>query len=263
VREFRVPTPWYNQPTQPPIRREFIVAAERRQYVRFAFYRLDPTWRRLPRSERDEGRGQLAEIVERWDKRMLLRTYSTIGTRADCDFLIWQVSTNLDDFQEFASDITSSNLGAYLDTPYSYLSMTKHSTYVSEHIHPEQEGTRLVIAPGDCRYLFVYPFVKTRAWYTLPMAERQRMMNVHIATGHKYKSVKINTTYSFGLDDQEFVLAFETDEPADFLDLVQELRDTEASSYTLRDTPIFTCALTPIRTILDSLKREAAGVFAS
>lgn len=239
------------------------MAAERRQFVRFAFYRLDPVWRRLPAGEREAHRRELGEVVERWADRILLRTYSTLGTRGDCDFLIWQVSTELSDFQELAADVSATDLGAYLETPYSYLSMTKHSTYVSEHVHPEQEGTRLVIAPGDCRYLFVYPFVKTRAWYTLPMAERQRMMNVHIATGHKYKSVKINTTYSFGLDDQEFVLAFETDEPADFLDLVQELRDTEASSYTLRDTPIFTCVLTPIGAILDSLKREAAGALSS
>ena len=67
------------------------------------------------------------------------------------------------------------------------------------------------------------------------------MMNEHIRVGHKYPRVRLNTTYSFGLDDQEFVLAFETDYPTDFLDLVMELRETEASSYTLRDTPIFTC----------------------
>lgn len=233
------------------------MASERRQYVRFAFYRLDPAWRRLSAADRDSGRQELGNIMERWADRILLRTYSTIGTRGDCDFLVWQVSTELDDFQAMASDIASSEMGAYLDTPYSYLSMTKHSTYVKDHVHPDQEGTRLVIAPGDCKYLFVYPFVKTRAWYTLPFAERQRMMNKHISSGHKYPSVKINTTYSFGLDDQEFVLAFETDEPADFLDLVQELRDTEASSYTLRDTPIFTCVVSPIREILESLKHEA------
>ena len=229
---------------------------EQRQYVRFAFYKVDPAWRRLSPTARDSAREELAEAIDSWSDRILLRTYSTIGTRADCDFLVWQVSTNLDDFQSLASDIASSELGAFLDTPYAYLSMTKHSTYVAQHVHPAQEGTRLVIAPGGSKYLFVYPFVKTRAWYALPFEERQRMMALHIATGHKYTSVKINTTYSFGLDDQEFVLAFETDAPADFLDLVQELRETEASSYTLRDTPIFTCALSPMREILESLKRE-------
>ncbi|MBT1617402.1 chlorite dismutase family protein, partial [Klebsiella pneumoniae] len=86
-----------------------------------------------------------------------------------------------------------------------------------------------------------YPFVKTRAWYALPFDERQEMMDEHIRVGSKYPSVKLDTTYSFGLDDQEFVVAFETDEPADFLDLVQDLRETKASMYTLRDTPMYTC----------------------
>ena len=72
------------------------------------------------------------------------------------------------------------------------------------------------------------------------------MMTEHIRLGHKYPSVKINTTYSFGLDDPEFVVAFESDRPADFLDLVMELRESGASSYTLKDTPIFTCVwMTP------------------
>jgi chlorite dismutase len=232
------------------------MSRERRQYVRFAFYRLAPEWRRLDAAERGEMRRTFAEIVDAWDERILLRTYSTLGMRGDCDFMLWQVSENLDDFQELASDVASSDLGAYLETAYSYLSMTKHSMYVSEHVHPDQEGTRLTIAPGGSRYLFVYPFVKTRAWYLLPQSERQRIMSVHIATGHKYPTVKLNTTYSFGLDDQEFVLAFETDYPADFLDLVQELRETESSSFTLRDTPIFTCVSMPMREILDSLRRE-------
>ena len=95
--------------------------------------------------------------------------------------------------------------------------------------------------PIDKKYLFVYPFVKTRAWYALSLEDRKRMMNEHIRVGLHVSSVSLNTTYSFGLDDQEFVVAFETDNISDFLDLVQELRETEASRYTLRDTPMFTC----------------------
>jgi chlorite dismutase len=77
--------------------------------------------------------------------------------------------------------------------------------------------------------------------------------------GATYPTVKINTTYSFGLDDQEFVLAFETDEPSDFLDLVQELRGSVSSAYTLTDIPIFTCIASTARGMLESmaLSREA------
>jgi chlorite dismutase len=71
--------------------------------------------------------------------------------------------------------------------------------------------------------------------------------------GHRYPGVKINTTYSFGLDDQDFVVAFETNEPSDFLDLVMELRETEGSLYTVRDTPIFTCVSKPLTEVIADL----------
>jgi chlorite dismutase len=137
--------------------------------------------------------------------------------------------------------LLATGLGQYLTVPYSYVAMTKRSTYVREHIHADQEGTRLRLTPGQFKFLFVYPFVKTRAWYRLSQAARQGMMNEHIEIGHRYPTVRLNTTYSFGLDDQEFVVAFESDKPEDFLDLVMDLRGAEASNYTLRDTPIFTC----------------------
>jgi chlorite dismutase len=99
----------------------------------------------------------------------------------------------------------------------------------------------------------VYPFVKKREWYSLPFERRQEMMRDHFRVGHKYPSVTIHTAYSFGLDDQEFVLAFESDEPHDFLDLVMELRSSEASKYTERETPVFTCLLSTPEQILDAL----------
>jgi chlorite dismutase len=133
--------------------------------------------------------------------------------------------------------------------------MTRRSMYVSRHIHAGQEGTRLRLMPGGAKYLFVYPFVKTHAWYQLPMADRQRIMDEHIKLGHEYPSVAINTTYSYGLDDPEFVLAFETNEPADFQNLVMRLRETEARPYTVLDTPIFTCISTP----LEELIRQISG----
>jgi chlorite dismutase len=95
--------------------------------------------------------------------------------------------------------------------------------------------------------------VKTRDWYLLPMTERQRIMNEHIAIGHKYPRVKINTTYSFGLDDQDFVVAFESDTADEFLDLVQELRETESSKFTVRDTPMYTCRRSSLEEMLETI----------
>ena len=103
------------------------------------------------------------------------------------------------------------------------------------------------------KYLFVYPFIKTNSWYQLAAEDRQRIMNDHFRIGHKYPTVKITTTYSYGLDDQEFVLGFETNSPNDFLDLVMDLRGSEARPYTERDTPIFTCIARDLPGTLDSL----------
>jgi chlorite dismutase len=95
--------------------------------------------------------------------------------------------------------------------------------------------------------------VKSREWYLLSKEARQKVMDEHIKVGNMYPSVKLNTTYSFGLDDQEFVVAFETDLPGDFLDLVMALRETEGSKYTIRDTPIYTCRLLELKETLDLL----------
>jgi chlorite dismutase len=225
-----------------------------RQYVRYAFYRVRPDWRSRSEDERERDKHQVAGIIEGFSERLVVcRAYSTVGMRGDCDLMLWTVSERLEDFTELSTALHKSLLGPFLETPHSYLAMTKRSIYVDKHRHPGQEGTRTRIKPGKARYLFVYPFWKTRPWYQLPLAERQQMMNEHIRVGHKYPSVKINTSYSFGLDDQEFVVAFETDQPADFLDLVMELRESIASSYTLRDTPIFTCVWMSPGEVLDAV----------
>ena len=225
-----------------------------RQLVRFAFYRVMPEWRRLLQQERAQQRAELAQVLVEHSSRLLVRTYTLVGTRGDVDFMIWAVSEESERLQTLFADINRTALAGYLTCSHSYTSMTKRSLYVDvDHPNTGKGADRLVLAPGSRRFLFVYPFVKTRAWWALPPDERQRMMEEHIRVGHQFPSVKINTTYSFGLDDQEFVVAFETDSAADFLDCVQVLRDTEASSYTARDVPSFTCIRTEVEPMLESL----------
>lgn len=223
-----------------------------RQLVRFTFYKLDPQWQLLPADKREEGKQQLLRIVDEYGQEKLIRSFGLYGVRSDCDFMLWQATYDIEDLRTLSSQIRRSALGPYLREAHGFLSMTKRSVYVGKNARGAHDP-RLVIAPDDKKYLFVYPFVKTRAWYALPMEDRKRMMNEHIRVGLKYPTVSLNTTYSFGLDDQEFVVAFETDTIADFLDLVQELRDTEASSYTLRDTPMFTCVAQPLAEILEAI----------
>jgi chlorite dismutase len=235
-----------NEPTSPETK-------GRRQVVKFSFYCIDPAWRALPSEERERGKRELLAALEAFSKRLQIRAYSVTGMRGDADLLLWQIGDSLEDIQQLASAINGTAIGPFLSIPYSYLAMTRRSVYQSS----EEGGRRIELHPTNSKYFFVYPFVKTREWYQLPLEERQRMMDEHIRIGRKYPSVKLNTTYSFGLDDQEFVVSFETDEPADFLDLVMELREAKTSLYTLRDTPIFTCIAMSAGEALDTL--DGAG----
>ena len=232
--------------------REQQSAPTRRQVVKFTFFRVDPAWRRLHADERERTKSELCAAVESFGDRLLIRSYSLVGMRGDADFLLWQIGDRLEDAQELTTAVFSTAMGPYLSLPHSYLAMTRRSIYTSP-----QEGSgpasRTVIAPTEAKYMFVYPFVKTRDWYKLPKETRQAMMDEHIAVGRRYPSVKLNTTYSFGLDDQEFVLGFESDYPEDFLDLVMDLRETEASRYTSRDTPILTGIAVSAAEMLDLL----------
>jgi chlorite dismutase len=226
-----------------------------RQFVNFVFFKVDPAWRRLPHDVRERGKSQFCKVASDWGHsgKMNVLPYSTVGMRPDVDFMLWRICYNLEELQEMQTALLNTELGQYLTTPHSFLAMTKRSTYIIEHQHEGQADSRGTLKPGQYKYLFVYPFVKTREWYLLRMPARQGLMNDHINVGHKYPSVKLNTTYSFGLDDQDFVVAFETDKADDFLDLVQELRETDASKYTVRDTPIFTCILKDVKGMLDTI----------
>src|ERR671936_368045 len=213
-----------------------------RHFVKYTFLKVDPAWRRLPAGERAEGKREFIAACEDFGADHLLQSFSLMGTRGDCDLMLVAEAENLDRIHEFHVVLAQSGLMKWSSTPYSFLGLRKTSEYSDEQ--------RQVPRAFRGKYLFVYPFVKTRAWYGLPADERQRIMAEHIRIGRQYPQVDNHTTYSFGLDDQEFVVAFDTDDAAAFLDLVQRLRTTEASSFTLRDTPSFTCiAVSPERAL--------------
>jgi len=224
-----------------------------RQFITFSLYKLDPAWRRLPPAERAQGKAEFQTVVQQFQESgTIVVPYSCVGLRADHDILLWRIDYQLERLQQMSTAIARTGLGLYLNPSLSFLSLSKRSVYVDK-INPEHEEIRGTIAPGRGKYIFVYPFVKTRDWYLLHKQVRQGIMDEHITVGNKYPSVKLNTTYSFGLDDQDFVVAFEGDSPEDFLDLVMELRETEGSRYTVRDTPIITGINGSISAVLDTL----------
>ena len=225
------------------------------QYVAYTFYRVDPAWRRLPVEERQAMKDAFADVVEGWTERIeTLRAYSLVGVRPETDFFLWKITSRYDDLAELGTDLNATPLSGWLTTPYSYLATTKASQYTQA-----RRARRIV--PTGSRHLVVYPFVKVRPWYALTEADRRRAMDEHIRIGRdEFPGIRNHTTYSFGIDDQEFMTAFECDEPADFMHLMLRLRDSEASRYTERDTPIFVGTHAEIRAVLDQLDGAAARV---
>jgi chlorite dismutase len=225
------------------------------QYVAYTLYKVDPDWLRLPIEERAAAKEAFAEVLEDWAERIDLRAYSLVGVRPEVDFMLWKLTERYDDLRELGTELNGTPLAGWLSTPYSYLATTKPSMY----FETKSKRPRRVL-PRGAPYLVVYPFVKKREWYALPMDDRRRAMQEHATIGSRFVTITNHTTYSFGIDDQEFMTAFECESPSDFLQLMMTLRETEASRYTERDTPIFVGTGMPIREILDSLDGASSRV---
>jgi chlorite dismutase len=223
-----------------------------RTFAKFTFFKTDPAWQRRDPEQRAQDKREFRAACDDFARERSLRAYSTVGTRGDTDLLLLSQSPNLDDLHTFHVVLAQSGLARWASIPHSYLAMTKRSPY-------SEAEARTELCVSEREYLFVYPFWKKREWYRLTADERQRIMRDHIEIGRRYPEITINTAYSFGLDDQEFVVSFEADDPGEFLDLVQELRSSESSSYTLRDTPIFTCVAMSVARALDALDGTATA----
>ncbi len=235
---------------------ERIEGLEVGQYVAYTFFKIDRAWRRLPIDERSAGKDAFADTVDEWSDRMEgLRAYTTTGVRPDADFFLWKITDRYEDLLELGAALNATPLAAWLDTPYSYLATTKPSEYTDKK--RIRQGR---VVPRDAPFLVIYPFVKSRPWYFLPFAERGAAMREHAEVGGRFVTITNHTTYSVGIDDQEFIPAFECDEPADFMHLMLTLRETEASRWTQIDTPIFVGARTDIRSALDALDGTRAAV---
>ena len=212
---------------------------------------LDPAWRRLPDAERQTDVDAWCGAVARTESRLLQHAYSTIGLRGEGDVLLWRMAERPEDLEETAADLLASGVGRWFTTAVNLIGLTRPSQYVKRPTTQEQS----LFSGERSAYLVVYPFTKSVDWYLTPAEERQQVMRGHMKVGHAYPQVRQLLAYSFGLDDQEFVVAYETDDLVAFQDLVRDLRETESRRSTVRDTPIITGIHRPMREILSLLDR--------
>jgi len=220
--------------------------AETRTFFNFSFFKIDPKWRWMADLAKEESAKEIDQVLR--NSKTKYRIYSTLGLRDDAEFLIWFASESIDDIQNTISKLYTTVFGKYIIPSHVYLSCTRPSIYA------KTGRTSSFIAGEDAKkYVVVYPFVKTRDWYLLPLEQRKKMMDEHIEVGHKYPQVLLNTTYSFGIHDEDFMLAFESDELNAFQDLIMELRETQVSKYIERDTPMIVCVKKDIIPLISSL----------
>ena len=224
-----------------------------KQFVKFSFFKVRDEVRGKGRKKRQHLGERLAALLVDSNERMLTRVYSTLGSRGDTDFLIWQVADDLDVIMDWHAELLDTKLGWALERPHSFLSMTMRSQYQNQYTPGAENRDRFRADGGTNDWLFVYPMAKTKDWYQSSVTRRNKAMSEHISVGHAYPEIKINTTYSYGLDDQEFVVAFEGDSPGQFLALVKDLRVSDSTSFTEFDTPMFTCRRMEIGELVDQI----------
>lgn len=205
---------------------------------------LDPSWRRLTREERCRSAEELVAVVDAASS-VTMHTYSMVGLQAGADLLLWSIAPSLDALEEKAASVLRSGMGQFMKVSESFLGIIQPSQYVKKPTPQEQS----LFSGERSRYLIVYPFTKSTDWYLLGREARQGIMNEHMRIGHDFPEVRQLLANSFGVDDMDFLVAYETDDLPKFGELVRALRGTDSRKSTVRDTPLLTGIHRPIAEI--------------
>ncbi len=223
------------------------------RFVHAWLLRLDPAWRRRSDDERRADLDAFCAAATRSEGQLMQHAYATVGLRAEGELLLWRMAERIEDVQETAADLLAAGIGRWLTPSISMLGLTRPSQYVRRPTTQEQS----LFSGERSRYLVVYPFTKSTEWYLAAAEERQAVMREHMKIGHAYPQVRQLLAYSFGLDDQDFIVAYETDDLVVFQDLVRDLRGSESRRATVRDTPIITAIHRPLGEVLALLHPDA------
>ncbi len=215
-------------------------------YFSFSFFKVDPKWRWMADLAKEESAKEVENIIK--NSGIMIRTYSNLGLRDDADFMFWFAAKTVEEIQIVIEKLYKTVFGKYIIPSMTYLSCTRPSLYVQE-----QKPLGFLAGTEPKKHVIVYPFTKTREWYLLPKEKRQEIMDEHIGVSKKYPQIILNTTYSFGIHDEDFMLAFEVDDIRDFQDLIMDLRETQVSSYVKNDIPMIVCVKKDIIPLITSM----------
>ena len=215
-------------------------------YFNFSFFKVDPKWRWMADLAKDESAKEVENVIK--NSGIMFRSYSNLGLRDDADFLFWFAAKSVEEIQKVIEKLYKTVFGKYIIPSRTYLSCTRPSLYVQE-----QKPQGFVTGTEPKKHVVVYPFTKTREWYLLSKEKRQEIMDEHIGISKKYPQIILNTTYSFGIHDEDFMLAFEVDDIRDFQDLIMDLRESQVSTYVKNDIPMIVCVKKDIVPLISSM----------
>ena len=183
----------------------------------------------------DDAAQEVENLFKEWDGRVSVRgVYSTVGFRADSDLMLWLVGSSPEDLQDALVAFGRTQAGRELERTWSFVGIVKPAEFTADH------APAFVKGDPPKRFLNVYPFVRTPEWYLIPAEERAEMLREHGVMGREFPDVLANTTSAFGINDWEWILAFEADELDRLVDCIRRLRDAKARRFTKVEVPFVT-----------------------
>jgi chlorite dismutase len=201
----------------------------------YVFFSSDSALLDLSKAAQETYRKKFLTVLES-DKNVISYTFTTLGLKPQTNIMIWFQADSIEAIQNLLNELMHTKLGKYLTITYTLFGMTRQTQYSSHatgHLDTSRKGGK---------YLIIYPFIKTLEWYKIDFESRRKLMGGHVMIGKKHSS-KITQLllYSYGIDDSEFLVSYETDDLSAFQTLVMELRSDKVREYTHKDTPIFCC----------------------
>lgn len=214
------------------------------KFSSFLFVKADEKYKHLVRNERIASNEELANLIASLQEKIFLRTYLLKGIRAGCDMLFWLMAEDLEFIQESWAKISTTGAGRYLNTCECFIGLCETGEKSGKLCSPEF---------GKYKYMLVHPLVRMSSWYKLGSESQAELFNLRKEILNRYPNLCEHFFYSYGLGDQEMIVARECDNLETLAQISKKLREQKIKAYTKKDTPCFLCIGRDLSEILSKL----------
>lgn len=179
---------------------------------------------------------ELQGVIDRLDAAdtTVRGIYDVSGMRADADVMLWLHASTGESLQAALRALRRTALLTPLLPTWNAMGVHREAEFSRDHAPAFLRGK------DPAAWMCVYPFVRSYEWYILPPEERRGMLAEHGKKGAAHRSVLTNTVAAFGLGDYEWLLPLEANELIDIVDVIRDLRATQARMHVREETPFFT-----------------------